>query len=225
MKRSEINKAMREAVEFAQRMNFKLPPFAFFKPEEWADKGGEYDEIRDNYLGWDITDFGSGDFEKMGLLMFTIRNGSSLKPQYYKTYSEKLLIVGEGQITPRHMHWERIEDIINRGGGNLCVELYNCTSDGKLLDTDVRVSKDGRNYMAPAGTVVKLTPGESISLPTVQYHKFWGEPGKGKVLAVEVANVSRKLNDNLFFDNLPRFPEIIEDEKPLYLMFKDLLGL
>ena len=27
-----------------------------------GDKGKEYDEIRDNMLGWDITDFGSGDF-------------------------------------------------------------------------------------------------------------------------------------------------------------------
>lgn len=51
MKRSEINKAMQDAVEFIGKMNFKLPPFGYFTPEEWADKGAEYDEIRDNFLG------------------------------------------------------------------------------------------------------------------------------------------------------------------------------
>lgn len=34
---------------------------------EWAEKGDEIREIRDNMLGWDITDFGQGDFEKTGL--------------------------------------------------------------------------------------------------------------------------------------------------------------
>ena len=51
MKRSEINKLMKEAVEFINEMNFKLPPFAFFSSEEWAECGHEYDEIRDNMLG------------------------------------------------------------------------------------------------------------------------------------------------------------------------------
>ena len=76
MKRSEINKIMRDAIEFIDEMKFKLPPFAYWSVEDWATKGKEYDEIRDNMLGWDITDFGSGDFLQIGLLMFTIRNGN-----------------------------------------------------------------------------------------------------------------------------------------------------
>lgn len=52
MKRSEINKIMKDAVEFIDKMNFKLPPFVFWSPDEWAEKGSEYDEIRDNMLGW-----------------------------------------------------------------------------------------------------------------------------------------------------------------------------
>ena len=98
MKRSELNQIMRDAVEFIQKMNFKLPPFAFWSPEDWAEKGSDYNEIRDNMLGWDITDFGSGDYRKIGLLMFTIRNGNFNDPQYVKPYAEKLLIVEEEQI-------------------------------------------------------------------------------------------------------------------------------
>ena len=78
MKRSEINKIIVDALAFADKMNFLLPPFARWTPEEWAKVANnpEYDEIRDNMLGWDITDFGSGDYHKIGLLMFTIRNGN-----------------------------------------------------------------------------------------------------------------------------------------------------
>lgn len=66
MKRSEINKIIVDALEFADKMNFRLPPFARWTPEQWAAVADnrEYDEIRDNMLGWDITDFGSGDYHR-----------------------------------------------------------------------------------------------------------------------------------------------------------------
>lgn len=111
MKRAEINKIMREAVDFINEMKFRLPPFAFWSPEEWATKGHDYDEIRDNMLGWDITDFGSGDFFKIGLLMFTLRNGNFNDKKYFKPYAEKLLIVEERQITPYHFHWSKMKDL------------------------------------------------------------------------------------------------------------------
>jgi len=209
---------MRKAVEFLDRMNFKLPPFAFWGPEEWKDKGSDYDEIRDNMLGWDITDFGSGDFQKVGLLLFTIRNGSFAMEKYIKPYAEKLLIVEEEQITPYHFHWSKMEDIINRGGGNLMVKVYNSTEDGKFADTPVPVSMDGRNYTVEPGTIVRLTPGESITLPQGQYHKFWGEKGTGTVLVGEVSKVNDDRVDNRFYEKVGRFPEIEEDEAPLYLL-------
>jgi ABC-type sugar transport system, auxiliary component len=209
---------MREAVELLNRMDIKLPPFAFWGREDWKSKGNEYGEIRDNMLGWDITDFGSGDFKKVGLLMFTIRNGNFTRTEYIKPYAEKLLIVEEEQVTPYHFHWSKMEDIINRGGGNLMVQLYNPAEDGKFADTPVRVSMDGRNYTADAGTVVRLTPGESISLPAGLYHKFWGEKGKGKVLLGEVSKVNDDRVDNHFYETMGRFPKIEEDEAPLYLL-------
>ena len=216
MKRSELNNIMKNAVEFIDKMNFKLPPFAFWSPEEWTQKGHEYDEIRDNMLGWDITDFGSGDFLKIGLLMFTIRNGNFNDPKYVKPYAEKLLIVEDGQITPYHFHWSKMEDIINRGGADLIVKVYNSTEDGRFADTDVDIYMDGRHFTVAAGSTVRLKPGESITLQTGMYHSFWAEGGK--VLLGEVSKVNDDRVDNRFYESTGRFPEIEEDEKPLYLL-------
>ncbi len=218
MKRSEINKIMRDAKDFLEEMKWKLPPFAYWTPEEWETKGEEYNEIRDNMLGWDITDFGFGDFHKIGLFMFTIRNGNFSDEKYIKPYAEKLLIVEEEQVTPYHFHWSKMEDIINRGGGNLMVKVYNSTEDEQFADTDVTVMVDGRWYTVPAGSVIRITPGESITLPSGQYHSFWGEKGCGKVLLGEVSKVNDDRVDNRFYEKTGRFPEIEEDEAPLHLL-------
>ena len=229
MKRSEINNLLREGVDFLNEMKFQLPPFAYWSKQDWADKGAEYDELRQNMLGWDVTDFGSGDFARIGLLVFTLRNGNLADgnltdTRYAKPYAEKLLIANEEQVTPYHFHHKKMEDIINRGGGNLLIKLYNSDENEQFADTDVCVSSDGRNYTVPAGTVVRLTPGESITLPTGLYHSFWGEPGKGKVLIGEVSKVNDDRVDNRFFEAIGRFPTIDEDAEPLYVLAMDYPG-
>lgn len=218
MKRSELNKLMKDAVEFIEKMNFKLPPFVYWSPEEWKTKGSEYDEIRDNMLGWDITDFGSGGFYKTGLLLVTLRNGNFSDKKYVKSYAEKLLIAEDGQVTPFHFHWSKMEDIINRGGGVLVVEVYNRGDDDGLADTPVTVTTDGHVRTVPAGTKIRLMPGESITLPPYQYHAFWAEKGNGKVLIGEVSMVNDDNTDNRFYEDMGRFPKIEEDEPPLYLL-------
>ena len=217
MKRSELNAIMRDAVAFIKDMKFQLPPFAFWSPEEWASKGHDYDEIRDNMLGWDITDFGSGDYKKVGLLMFTLRNGNfNDKVKYVKPYAEKLLIVEEGQITPYHFHWSKMEDIINRGGGDLLVQVYNSDEKEDFATTDVPLAIDGHRYSVPAGSVVRIKPGESISIQSGMYHKFWAEGGR--TLLGEVSKVNDDRVDNRFHDPVGRFPAIEEDEPALYLL-------
>ena len=216
MKRSEINKILLENIEFIDKMNFKLPKFAYFTPDEWEEKGHEYDEIRENMLGWDVTDYGHGDFRNIGLFLFTIRNGNINKP--WKSYAEKLLISDEDQYSPMHFHHNKMEDIINRGGGNLIVEVYNATEDDQLADTDVTVFIDGHTEVVPAGTKIRLTPGESITLPQRQYHAFWAEKGFGKVLIGEVSMVNDDNVDNRFYETQGRFPTIEEDEAPIYLL-------
>ena len=219
MKRSELNQAMKQAVDFIGEMGFKLPPFAFWGPKEWENKGSEFDEIRDNMLGWDITDFGYGDYKKIGLLMFTLRNGNFNMKKYVKPYAEKLLIVEEEQITPFHFHWSKMEDIINRGGGNLLVQVYNSSKDEKDFEkTPVSISMDGRNFIVDAGSIIKIAPGESIAIPPRQYHKFWGEKETGIVLLGEVSKVNDDRIDNRFYEKTGRFPEIQEDVEHLYLL-------
>lgn len=225
MKRSEINRIMREAVQFIESKQFLLPPFAYWTKKDWMDKDESYDEIRENMLGWDITDFGSGNYWEIGLLMFTIRNGNLKNPNNKKNYAEKLLIVEEEQVTPFHFHWSKMEDIINRGGGNLLVQVYNSTEDEQLADTPVEISMDGRRFTVPAGEIIQVKPGESITLETGVYHKFWGEPGYGKVLVGEVSSVNDDHVDNRFLEPVGRFPEIEEDEEPLYLLYNDYFTL
>ena len=219
MKRSEINASIREALELFKEYKIALPPFTSWTPEEWKTKGDEVAEIKENMLGWDITDFGQGDFHKIGLFLITIRNGNQKNPEKYpKPYAEKLMVVKENQITPMHFHWSKMEDIINRGGGNLMIKLYNSTEDEQLADTDVVVSMDGVQHTFPAGTVVRLEPGQSITLTKGLYHRFWGEEGKGTVLVAEVSMCNDDTNDNRFYDPAGRFPEIEEDEAPLRLL-------
>ena len=219
MKRSEINRAMKDALHLFETYRFALPPFALWTPEEWAQKGEECREICDNMLGWDITDFGRGDFEKTGLLLITLRNGNQKKPkQYPKPYAEKIMVVKEDQVTPMHFHWVKSEDIINRGGGNLLIQLYNSTPDEKLADTDVEIVTDGVKRRLPAGSVLRLTPGESVTFTRGIYHKFWGEKGCGTVLVGEVSMCNDDENDNRFYEPTGRFPEVEEDEKPLFLL-------
>ena len=221
MKRSEINAIMRDADAFLRERNFCLPPFAYWSPEDWTRKGPEVREIVDNGLGWDITDFGQGDYLNLGLFLFTLRNGTpeNLKVKQGKIYAEKIMIVDPNQVTPMHFHWAKTEDIINRGGGNLVIRLYNATDDGGLAESPVSVSMDGVRRTVSAGDAVVLTPGESITLPPLLYHSFWGSGSR--VLVGEVSAVNDDQQDNRFHRPIGRFPDIVEDESPLYLLVND----
>ncbi len=223
MKRSEINDIMRKSLDFLKEMHFYLPPFATWTPEDWKQKGQECREIIDQQLGWDITDFGSGDFDKIGLFLFTIRNGTleELKKENGKIYGEKILIVQDSQITPTHFHYQKMEDIINRGGGELVIQLWNSTDDEELADTDVTVSMDGVRKNVKAGDTILLKNGQSVCLPQRLYHKFWGNEGTGTVLVGEVSRVNDDHVDNHFYEPVGRFPDIEDDEPPLYLFYND----
>ena len=223
MKRSEINAALREMEAMCEKQRCYLPPFCHFTPEEWQTIGHEYDEVRDCMLGWDITDYGQGDFDRIGFSLITIRNGNRAMPEKYpKVYAEKLLYLKEGQYSPRHFHWYKTEDIINRGGGRLVFELYNRRGNAvELDDTPVTVSRDGEKITVPAGTKLFLEPGQSLTLTPNLFHKFYGEPG-GDVMVGEVSAVNDDHNDNIFLEPQLRFPVIEEDEPPYRLLVGDL---
>ena len=220
MKRSEINAALREMEDMLRTCRIALPPFCSFTPEDWQKLGHEYDEVRDCMLGWDITDYGLGDFERVGFSLITLRNGSrAMADKYPKVYAEKLLYLKEGQYSPNHFHWFKTEDIINRAGGNVLIRVYNALPDEEIdRESEVTVHTDGRTYTVPAGTQIRLCPGESIHIQRRLYHNFTVEPGPGPVLLGEVSQCNDDKTDNRFNPPVGRFPTIEEDEPPYRLL-------
>lgn len=216
MKRSEINQILQSAQAFFDEFQFKLPPWAAWSEADWKNRAQDCGEIFDCQLGWDITDFGSGDFAKRGLTLFTVRNGKLGSSK--KVYAEKIMVVGDGQETPAHFHFHKAEDIINRGGGKLILQLWNSDGVGGKATTPVVASIDGIPRTVETGGYVSLSPGESICLTQGLYHRFFGE---GRVLVGEVSQVNDDHTDNRFFEAVGRFPSIDEDEAPWRLLVSD----
>lgn len=226
MKRSEINNYIREAENLLKDNNFILPPWAYWSLDDWNKNKVNCENIFESSLGWDLTDFGIGEYLATGLLLVTIRNGNNLLDK--KPYAEKVLIIKENQETPFHFHWSKTEDIINRGGGRLVIELYNSEKNEEFTDTPVIVLTDGIRREVKAGGKIVLNPGESITLQTGVYHRFYAEEGSGIVIAGEVSMTNDDAADNRFHDALGRFPLILEDEEPYRLLVGDytrFLGL
>ncbi len=221
MKRSRINAIMREADEMIRRHGFVLPPFAYWTPEEFRARK-DARRITEARMGWDITDYGQGRYDQMGLFLFTLRNGSlaDLKRGGGMCYAEKLLISKEDQLSPCHTHFIKAEDIINRGGATLVVELYGSDDKGGFArDRGGMVRCDGIDRPYGPGEKLRLAPGESVTLMPGDWHAFWGEGGD--VLIGEVSTVNDDLTDNIFVDPIGRFAEVEEDEAPMHLLVSD----
>lgn len=214
MKRSEINRVITDAISVLKENSFYLPPWAYWSPSDWSRMRKECMEIKRNCMGWDVTDFGKGNFSKEGLTLVTLRNGN---PEYdNKPYCEKIMIVGEGQVTPLHFHWNKMEDIINRGGGDLCIRLWKADKEERMTDEDCIIRIDGVETVVKAGEKFVLKPGQSICFTPYIYHTFWAE--NGVCVAGEVSMVNDDSNDNRFYEPLGRYPEIEEDEEAIFLL-------
>ena len=222
MKRSEINSIMAEADALIARHGFVLPPFARWSPEEFRSNAATANHVIASRCGWDITDYGAGDFDRMGLFLFTLRNGllSGLTGGGGMCYAEKLLISRQDQLSPMHSHVIKAEDIINRGGATLVVELYGSDNDGNFAeDRGGQVMCDGivRDYRP--GTRLALSPGESVTLRPGDWHAFWGDGGD--VLIGEVSTVNDDETDNIFREPIGRFAQVEEDVAPRHLLVSD----
>ncbi len=222
MKRSEINAIMADADEMMRSFGFTLPPFAYWTPSAFKEKAASVRHIIDARCGWDITDYGAGDFDKMGLFLFTLRNGllSDLTAGGGMCYAEKLLISRQDQLSPMHTHVIKAEDIINRGGATLVVQLYGSDEDGKFAeDRGGEVMCDGVVRSFEPGEKLSFAPGESVTLRPGDWHAFWGDGGD--VLIGEVSTVNDDETDNVFRDPIGRFAEIEEDVDPTHLLVSD----
>lgn len=220
MKRSLINSILTEGDAFIRSFGYVMPPFAYQSPS--ALKASDHAMIKERGMGWDITDYGQGKFDELGLFLFTVRNGreADLKRGTGMLYAEKIMISRDQQLSPMHKHFLKAEDIINRGGGKLVLELYASAETGEIdRHSDVTVPVDGRLKTLPAGGLLKLDPGESVTLLPGVWHAFWGEGGD--VLIGEVSTVNDDRNDNEFEMKIGRFASVEEDETPKYLLVSD----
>jgi D-lyxose ketol-isomerase len=220
LKRSTVNRSIRTARAVTEHFNFALPPYAAWSLDKWACAGADCDEIRDCMLGWDVTDFGSDDFSNIGRVLFTLRNGRSNDPRYPKPYAEKLLIDPENQRAPAHFHRSKREDIICRHGGNILVQLTQARPDGTPSPDRFPIKVNAATRLLSPGEIVRLTPGESLTIPPGTIHQFWAEEGTGWhfkgqrfSLSSEISSICDDWNDNVFLVEYgTRFPTIIEDE-------------
>ena len=219
MKRSVINKNIQWAMDACKRLHFNLPGFAFWTPEEWEKRKGETEHMVSVAQGWDVTDYNSGDFDKIGAVLFTLRNGNLYDNTKGTPYCEKIIAMKAGQNLPMHFHYTKTEDIINRCGGTLVVRAYNSKgeAEGYALDTEspVHLRIDGVPITIPAGGTVEVTNGNSITLFPYIYHEFFAKAEDGDLIVGEVSSINDDSKDNHFLNGLD-LPPIEEDEPVKY---------
>jgi D-lyxose ketol-isomerase len=223
MKRSEINAAIALAIDEFRRNRITLPPFAHWSPLHWREMVEKAQRIVQAGLGWDVTDFGQGKYDELGGVLFTARNGVLSKDggsvERGVPYCEKYIVLTEGQRMPLHLHWSKTEDIINRAGGILVMELYNSVGEDEVdVESDVTVVCDGLERSVGPGECFELHPGESITLDSKMYHRFWAKEGDGTLICGEVSTVNDDSSDNGFAEPSSRYSEIVEDEEPRWLL-------
>ncbi len=235
IKRSVVNENIRKVREYMRMRGIPLPPFADYTVEDWKNIEDDEVEIIENMLGWDVTDFGMGNFDEYGLVLFILRNGNVKKADLYpKTYCEKFFLLKAGQKIPSEYHWYRTEDIINRGTGVFEVTLYNAAKEdfedhealgrgvNGIYDTsDVEVVMDGKKIRVPAGGKLRVHPGQSITFTPGMYHQLEALPEYGDCLMFEVSAASDDSIDNRSHAAGKRYPGIEDDVEPEYLTSSD----
>lgn len=210
MKRSEVNRAIAVAASAFAEAHIHLPPFASWRPSDWREHREVALELMNASLGWDVVEWRPGEFAKHGLVLFTLRNvlrtSESGPPD---GYAEKVMLIRAGQETPMHKHLRKMEDLINRGGGDLIIELR--VAPGDRVDRHVLVNGVSRSSVRE-GETVALSPGESITLPPRVIHAFYASGGD--VIAGEVSTYNDDASDNDFAKHTERYPRLEEDEPP-----------
>jgi D-lyxose ketol-isomerase len=224
MKRSVVNSAIDWAIDLLERENWRIPAYAYWTPEDWKNNREQCGTIQKVMNGWDVTDYGLGTFEVVGGVLYTIRNGL-LDGTAGTPYAEKLLLFRPGQSLPTHFHYTKTEDIINRAGGNMWIELFNSNPDGEIdTESPVAVYMDGIRYVVGPGERLILIKGQSITLTPGLYHRF-GATDDGELVAGEVSSINDDNIDNRFNPEMPRYVEIEEDEPARYVLCNEYNSL
>lgn len=214
MKRSEINYYIEMFSKFCQKNKYFLPSFNLKSKETVR-------ELAARQIGWDITDFGCGQFEKIGLSLFTIRNGNP-KEKNTIPYCEKAMFSLPNQKTPCHYHKKKTEDIFVRAGSNLIIRIWPSKLKEKKDGLKIKVLFNGSEYREiVSGKKISLSPGETVTLTPAHAHEFYGDPKGTGTLVGEVSTYNDDQGDNYFIDKVARFPEVGEDEKIKHYLVSD----
>ena len=226
MKRSKINAAIRFAEDLCKQHGITLPDFARYPADRAVFADPRRTALVRTMLGWDVTDFGSDEFDRVGAVLFTVRNGLCDDPSVGTPYAEKYIFLRDGceQEIPMHYHIAKTEDIINRAGGVFCCQVAACGEDGKPdMTKAVTVMRDGEVYEAAPGEVIEIQNGNSITLLPFVYHRFFAKTGAGDLVIGEVSKVNDDKTDNVFAVVRDRFCPIEEDEAPYRLLVNEYI--
>ena len=221
MKRSEINFAINKAKQIMEEYSWTLPIWGYWTKKEYEENPKIRKYLKEHQMGWDVTDFGKGMFKQQGITLFCIRNGIQGKNED-KPYAEKLLFMYEGQEIPYHSHKVKLEDIINRGGGDLALEFVEVDNNLQEINNDILVSVDGENKTIKPHEPLILKRGQSVTVERNIYHKFYAAKGNGMVMAGEVSQVNDDNNDNYFLETVGRFSKIEEDEEAIHPLWNEI---
>ena len=221
MKRSEINKAIQSAKKMMEKYCWTLPSWGHWSKSEYENKSELREYLNKHQMGWDVTDFGKGVFNEQGITLFCIRNGIQGNVND-KPYAEKLLFMQEGQEIPFHSHKIKLEDIINRGGGDLAIEFVEVDEKDQELSNKITVLVDGEKILLDPHEPLILKRGQSVTVDRNIFHRFYAVKGSGMVMAGEVSQVNDDNNDNYFLEPIGRFSEIQEDEPTLHPLWNEI---
>ena len=221
MKRSEINFAINKAKQIMEDYSWTLPIWGYWTKKEYEENPKIRKYLKEHQMGWDVTDFGKGMFKQQGITLFCIRNGIQGN-NGDKPYAEKLLFMYEGQEIPYHSHKVKLEDIINRGGGDLALEFIEVDNNLQEINNDILVSVDGEDKTIKPHEPLILKRGQSVTVERNIYHKFYAAKGTGMVMAGEVSQVNDDNNDNYFLETVGRFSKIEEDEEAIHPLWNEI---
>jgi D-lyxose ketol-isomerase len=228
MKRSEIDAAIERAIGNAKKYGVALPKWADWNPSQFDESA---DGIRHQKLGWKVIDFGAGDFQHCGLVLFALCSplvdefGAPLtKPQrvgshdYPVTaFSRKYLFVQAGQTEPHHFHRQKArKEVTVVAGAPVRFELAWGESDTALSNKDVDVQVDGIWHHLPANGSIVVNAGETITLPGNLSHIISVEGGGADSILLETSTANNDRSDNIFPFMTPTSKPVIEDVKARY---------
>jgi len=176
--------------------------------------------------GLDVTDYGLGNFDTVGLVAYVLDN------RRREGYAHKRLVLARNQICPNHYHWTKSETICCEDGQILITLGGQAVRHGagwdercRLVDVEVNnVPVHHDHGQIEMGTVaITLNAGDAIFLPHGTWHEF--RAVGGFALAEEVSTFNDDDTDNVFScPDILRFPPEIDQDVPGTTVGRDDLG-